>query len=222
MKLLRIIFKQYLELLWRKNYTTVNKDQRFKGFNQTEQNRVQNCARISGSSGGSSHPLHRVLGREERVAVPPATLDRAEAGVAVILQQVLHQMLLHAKDQRAAVPLCAGGSETHDERPEQRHHANHEHTHLHTQQLLSQLLLKGAPAHPEALLTHRPPPPPALNKDNTAAHMLPRHGLAAPRSYPAPVVLHQVQFHRLNASVVAAGVDLRKTLRWKDFKVERL
>ena len=42
------------------------------------------------------------------MAAPPAAGDRGLAGVAVVPQQVLREMLLHAEDQGAAVPLRGG------------------------------------------------------------------------------------------------------------------
>ena len=54
------------------------------------------------------HLKHGVLGGEDGVTAPPATGDRGAAGVAVIPQQVLRQMLFHTEDQGAAVPLCRG------------------------------------------------------------------------------------------------------------------
>ena len=42
---------------------------------------------------------------EELVAAPPAALEGLEAVVGVGVSQVLLQVLPHAEDQRAAVPL---------------------------------------------------------------------------------------------------------------------
>lgn len=42
---------------------------------------------------------------EGGVAVPPATLEGLQVRVAVVGEQVLQEVLPHAKDQRATVPL---------------------------------------------------------------------------------------------------------------------
>lgn len=51
--------------------------------------------------------LGGVLRGEGGVAVPPATLEGLQVRVAVVGEQVLQEVLPHAKDQRATVPPAA-------------------------------------------------------------------------------------------------------------------
>lgn len=45
---------------------------------------------------------------EKSAALSPATFDRLQIGVAVIPNKVLHEVLRHAEDQRAVLPLNRG------------------------------------------------------------------------------------------------------------------
>lgn len=61
----------------------------------------------------SSYLVGVVAHGEEGVAVPPAAFEGLEAGAGVVTEHVLLQVLLHAEDQRAAVPLWGRGRCSH-------------------------------------------------------------------------------------------------------------
>lgn len=52
-----------------------------------------------------THFSNRLLCGEKRVAASPAAFDRLQIGVGVIADEVLQEMLRHAEDQGATLPL---------------------------------------------------------------------------------------------------------------------
>lgn len=56
--------------------------------------------------GAVTYLLHRLLFGEKGVAASPAAPDRLQVRVGVITEEMLHQVLRHAEDQRAVLPLA--------------------------------------------------------------------------------------------------------------------